>query len=143
MKRAIILVLVPISFLLASSTDHKKACSCHSTLTNNQTKYWDAKAGYNWLFNTDSTFEEFVYTSSTRDSITKPDRGDVIISGKRKWSCSGDTLYMYYSYNYIVKYPIVKLSNKELIVLDLSKAWGWDTLHFSPAKNQKMKLPEW
>jgi hypothetical protein len=87
----------------------------------------------------DSTFIEYVYTSKKENKISRPDYGDVIVN-KMKWKCKQDTLYLQYSLDYTVSYPIIKLTSKELVVKDIKRAWGRDTLFFTIAKDQKMEL---
>lgn len=107
-------------------------------LSSNKYKLWDAKYGYNWIFKKDRTFIEFMYDNERR--LKKVPTTDVILDNL-SWSCNNDTIFIAYSPKIIFKYPIIKLNKSLLIVKDLQKSWGRDTLIFNIAKIQNV-LPE-
>jgi len=108
-------------------------------LTNDSCKYWDAH-----FFNNEKIVGECMvlyknylineYGYNIKKERVFADYGDIEM-GSMQWSINYDTLFVG---NY--KHKIIKLSKDTLILVDISKRFGRDTLFYYPSKNQKSKL---
>jgi len=111
----------------------KSTRTLNSYLTANNVKYWDAKVGYSWRFTVaDTSIIEYHYKESNR---IRANYGDVLITNL-KWKISKGYIYFGPNGRWDKKYEIVYLSKDKLIVIDVDKSWGKDTLYFTPSIDQ-------
>lgn len=130
-------IFIVTCLVFPTSFSENRKRDCIRLLASNNFKLWDAKCGNNWLFMKNRVFMECEYSDDKQlKKVTIPD----VIVNEMNWSCKNDTIYIYYAPQIVYKYPIIRLNEKQLIVKDLNKHWGRDTLVFYRANSQMLPL---
>jgi hypothetical protein len=136
MKRLYLAVITIISVGCVSNLINSSKKNPKHFLTDGKCKFWDASVGYDLLFyEVSSKVIKYSYDKNTGQRKVV-DFNDFIIDFFY-WDLKFDTLFIRPSLQvYPSKFVVLHLSEDSLVLLDLKKSWGVDTLFYKKSKDQ-------